>query len=99
MPRESTAQPPAGLRAATPACSSGSSARLSLVPKLDKTGAPPRNLPEPCQDGRIRFVRHKLRTRALLRLTRPALIEGRERVARGSVHNVTDPEFPSHRIG
>ena len=40
-----------------------------------------------------------MRSKSVVKINVPALIEGRERVARGSVHNVTDPEFPSHRIG
>src|SRR4249919_3942349 len=39
----------------------GAAVFVSLVPKLDNSGAPPRNWREPCQDGRIRFVGHKLR--------------------------------------
>jgi hypothetical protein len=41
----------------------------------------------------------QVRSKSVVKINAPALIEGRERIARGSVHNVTDPEFPSHRIG
>ena len=98
MPRESMAQPPAGLRAATPACSSGSSARLSF-PETGQDRGSAKEFARTMPGRPHPICQAQVRSKSVVKINAPALIEGRERIARGSVHNVTDPEFPSHRIG